>query len=142
LFQTTLLPYVQNAKLGLAVDNAAPLMPQHLAFDGADWGHYHTQVQNFDNHHYDQFDPSTDSTWEDLAEYHSGDIDHDHYMAPSGRVEGIIDEVDENYSDAQNAESLHMDTELQDSTFSSENFGSIEEDFDLLNAEENLEDNQ
>jgi hypothetical protein len=142
LFQTTLLPYVQNAKLGLAVDNAAPLMPQHLAFDGADWGHYHAQVQNFDNHHYDQFDPSTDSTWEDLAEYHSGDIDHDHYMAPSGRVEGIIDEVDENYSDAQNAESLHMDTELQDSTFSSENFGSIEEDFDLLNAEEDLEDNQ
>jgi hypothetical protein len=63
-------------------------------------------------------------------------------MAPSERVEGIIDGVDENYSDAQNAESFHMDTELQDSTFSSENFGSIEEDFDLLNAEEDLEDNQ
>ena len=63
-------------------------------------------------------------------------------MSKSERVEGIIDEVDENYSDAQNAESLHMDTELQDSTLSSSNFGSIEEDFDLLNAEENLEDDQ
>ena len=142
LFQTTLLPYVQNAKLGLAVDNAAPLMPQHLAFDGADWGHYHTQVQNFDNHHYDQFDPSTDSTWEDLAEYHSGDTDHDHYMASSVSVEETSDEVDESYSDVQNTESLHMDTELQDSTLSSENFGSIEEDYDLLNAEENLENIQ
>jgi hypothetical protein len=80
LFQTTLLPYVPNAKLGLAVDNAAPLMPQHLAFEGADWGHSDTQVQSFDNK-YDQFDPSTDSTWEDLAEYHSGDVDFDHYMA-------------------------------------------------------------
>ena len=142
LFQTTLLPYVQNAKLGLAVDNAAPLMPQHLAFDGADWGHYHTQVQNFDNHHYDQFDPSTDSTWEDLAEYHSGDTDHDHYMASSVSVEETSDEVDESYSDVQNTESLHMDTELQDSTLSSENFGSIEEDYDLLNADENLENIQ
>jgi hypothetical protein len=142
LFQTTLLPYVQNAKLGLVVDNTEPLMPQHLAFDGADWGHYHTQVQNFDNHHYDQFDPSTDSTWEDLAEYHSGDTDHDHYMASSVSVEETSDEVDESYSDVQNAESLHMDTELQDSTLPSENFGSIEEDYDLLNADENLENIQ
>ena len=142
LFQTTLLPYVQNAKLGLAVDNAAPLMPQHLAFDGADWGHYHTQAQNFDNHHYDQFDSSADSTWEDLAEYHSGDIDHDHYMASNAQVEETIDEVHEDYSDAQNAESFCIDTEVQDSTLSSENFGSIEEDYDLLNAEENLENIQ
>ena len=35
-----------------------------------------------------------------------------------------------------------MDTELQDSTLSSENFGSIEEDYDLLNADENLENIQ
>jgi hypothetical protein len=41
LFQDTLLPYVQNAKLGLPVDNTAPLiMPQHFVFDDADWGHY------------------------------------------------------------------------------------------------------
>ncbi len=40
LFQDTLLPYVQNAKLGLSVNNTAPLMPQHFVFDDADWGHY------------------------------------------------------------------------------------------------------
>ena len=56
--------------------------------------------------------------------------------------EETSDEVDESYSDVQNTESLHMDTELQDSTLSSENFGSIEEDYDLLNAEENLENTQ
>ena len=70
------------------------------------------------------------------------DTDHDHYMASSVSAEETSDEVDESYSDVQNTESLHMDTELQDSTLSSENFGSIEEDYDLLNAEENLENIQ
>jgi hypothetical protein len=142
LFQTTLLPYVQNAKLGLAVDNSAPLMPQHLAFEGSDWGHADTQVQNFDNYHYDQFDPSTDSTWEDMAEYHSGDVDFDHYVSTNERVQETNDEVDEGYSEDQAAESFHMDTEVQNSTCSSGNFGSIEEDFDLLNSEEVVEDDQ
>jgi len=58
LFQSTLLPYVQNAKLGLAVDNSAPLMPQHLAFDGTDWGQTDTQVQAFDTDDYDHPDPT------------------------------------------------------------------------------------
>jgi hypothetical protein len=62
LFQSTLLPYVQNAKLGLAVDNAAPLMPQHLAFEGADWGQTGTQVQAFDTDDYDHPDSTTEST--------------------------------------------------------------------------------
>jgi hypothetical protein len=53
LFQETLLPYVQNAKLGLPVDNAAPLMPQHFAFDDADWGQYTESA----------FEPSLE-TWE------------------------------------------------------------------------------
>jgi hypothetical protein len=142
LFQTTLLPYVQNAKLGLAVDNAAPLMPQHLAFDGVDWGQSDTQVHNFDNHYDDQFDPSTDSTWEDMAEYHSGDVDFDHYVASSERVEDNTDQVDEDYSESQTTESFHMNTEAQDSTRSSGNYGSVEEDFDFLNSEEVLEDDQ
>ena len=63
-------------------------------------------------------------------------------MASNVRVGETTDEGDESYGDVQNAESLHMDTELQDSTLSSENFGSIEEDYDLLNAEENLENIQ
>ena len=142
LFQSTLLPYVQNAKLGLAVDNAAPLMPQHLAFDGADWGQADTQVQNFDNSHDDQFDPSTDSTWEDLAEYHSGDVDYEHYVSSSERVEGHNDQVLEEYSESQATEYLHMDAEAQNVTCSSGNFGSVEEDFDFLNSEEVLEDGQ
>ena len=141
LFQTTLLPYVQNAKLGLAVDNAAPLMPQHLAFEGSDWGHSDTQVQNFDND-YDQFDPSTDSTWEDLAEYHSGDVDFNHYMALKERSEESAEQIDEEYGEDQMAESLHMDVEPQDSTLSSGNFGSVEEDFDLLNSDELVEEEQ
>jgi hypothetical protein len=33
-FQETLLPFGQNAKLCLLVDNSVPLMPQHFAFDG------------------------------------------------------------------------------------------------------------
>ncbi len=142
LFQTTLLPYVQNAKLGLAVENSAPLMPQHLAFEGSDWGHADTQVQNFDNYHYDQFDPSTDFTWEDMAEYHSGDIDFDHYVSTSERVQETNDEIEESYNDDQTAESFHMDTEVQNSICSSENFGSIEEDFDFLNSEKVVEDDQ
>ena len=142
LFQTTLLPYVQNAKLGLAVDNASPLMPQHLAFDGVDWGQYDTQVQNFDNQYYDQHDPSTDSTWEDMAEYHSGDVEFDHYVTSSERVENNYDQVDEEYIENQTTESFHIDTEAQDTTRSSGNFGSVEEDYDLLNSEEVLEDDQ
>ena len=142
LFQTTLLPYVQNAKLGLAVDNASPLMPQHLAFDGVDWGQSDTQVQNFDNQYYDQHDPSTDSTWEDMAEYHSGDVEFDHYVTSSERVENNYDQVDEEYIENQTTESFHMNTEAQDSTRLSGNFGSVEEDFDLLNSEEVLEDDQ
>jgi hypothetical protein len=39
-FQESLLPFVQNAKLCLPVDNSVPLMPQHFAFEGTDWGHH------------------------------------------------------------------------------------------------------
>ncbi len=35
-FQESLLPFVQNAKLCLPVDNSVPLMPQHFAFEGTD----------------------------------------------------------------------------------------------------------
>lgn len=155
LFQTTLLPYVQNAKLGLAVDNASPLMPQHLAFEGIDWGHSDTQVQNFDNE-FDQFDPTTDSTWEELADYHSGDLDYDQYMALRQRSEdfdhyvsvrrqseGSSNQIDEEYVEEQNVESLHMDAEeAQNSASSVGNLDWIEEDFDLLNSDELSEEKQ
>ncbi len=39
-FQESLLPFVQNAKLCLPVENSVPLMPQHFAFEGTDWEHH------------------------------------------------------------------------------------------------------
>ena len=111
LFQSTLLPYVQNAKLGLAVDNTAPLIPQHLAFDGADWGQEDSQVQAFDDQ--DLSDPTSESTWDELAEYHSGDV-YDHYVAPNQSIEDQFDydhQISQFDYDHDNAEdSLHQDT--------------------------------
>ena len=112
LFQSTLLPYVQNAKLGLAVDNAAPLMPQHFAFDGADWGQADSQVQAFDMDNHDLSDPTTESTWDELAEYHSGDV-YDHYVASNQSIEDQFDYGNEHSEnlDGYNAEDpLHHDT--------------------------------
>jgi hypothetical protein len=56
-FQESLLPYVQNTKLGFSVDNATPLMPEHYAFDDVDWG-YHTELA-FENDQYED-----ESSWE------------------------------------------------------------------------------
>jgi hypothetical protein len=54
-FQESLLPFVQNAKLCLPVDNSVPLMPQHFAFDGTDWGQYTEHEELAENHeHFDQ----------------------------------------------------------------------------------------
>jgi hypothetical protein len=54
-FQESLLPFVQNAKLCLPVDNSVPLMPQHFAFEGTDWGH-HTEYKELaeDQEYFDQ----------------------------------------------------------------------------------------
>lgn len=130
MFQSTLLPYVQNAKLGLAVDNSAPLMPQHLAFDGTDWGQTDTQVQAFDTDDYDHPDPTTESTWDELLEYHSGDL-YDHYVAPNQSYDDQVD-YDQDHSENQegyNAEdSSHQDTlmyenhVLEDATVDEEPF--------------------
>ncbi len=112
LFQSTLLPYVQKAKLGLAVDNTAPLMPQHLAFDGADWGQEDSQVQALDTDDHDLSDPTTGSTWDKLAEYHSGDV-YDHYVAPNQSIEDQFDyghEHSENLDGYNEEDSLHQDT--------------------------------
>jgi hypothetical protein len=43
LFQEALLPFVQNAKLGLPIDNSAPLMPEHFTFEDTDWGQAHNE---------------------------------------------------------------------------------------------------
>ncbi len=77
-----------------------------------------------------------------MAEYHSRDVNFDHYMTSSERVEENTDQVDEDYGEDQTAKSFHMDTKAQDFTYSLGNFGSIEEDFDFLNSEEVVEDDQ
>ena len=117
LFQSTLLPYVQNAKLGLAVDNAAPLMPQHLAFDGADWGQADSQVHAFDMDDQDYSDPTTESTWDELAEYHSGDV-YDHYIAPNQSIE---DQFDYDHDHSENPDEYNADDSLHQDTLIYEN---------------------
>jgi hypothetical protein len=130
LFQSTLLPYVQSAKLGLAVDNAAPLMPQHLAFDGADWGQTDTKVEAFDTDDYDHPDPTAESTWNELLEYHSGDL-YDHYVAPNQTLEDQFDndqDQSENQEEYSTGDSSHQDTlmyedyDVEDATVNEEPF--------------------
>jgi len=132
LFQSTLLPYVQNAKLGLAVDNAAPLMPQHLAFDGADWGQTDTQVQTFDTDSYDHPDPTTESTWDELADYHSGDL-YDHYVAPNQLMEDQF-EYDQEHS--ENQEEYHTEDSFQQDSLMYESHDAE----DITEKEEPFED--
>jgi len=62
LFQETLLPFVQNAKLGLPIDNSAPLMPEHYTFEDADWGQGYDE-SDFENWHSDEVQPSGESSW-------------------------------------------------------------------------------
>jgi hypothetical protein len=84
LFQETLLPYVQNAKLGLPVDNAAPLMPQHFAFDDADWGQYTASAlePSLETWKHDNTSDMYESSWE-----LSMNSDTDHYILEDGSGE-------------------------------------------------------
>jgi hypothetical protein len=98
LFQETLLPYVQNAKLGLPVDNAAPLMPQHFAFHDADWGQ-HTESAfepNLEAWEHDNASDKYASSWEA-----SMDSNADHYILEDGSGE-----QDEEYVVEQNDSQL------------------------------------
>ena len=63
-------------------------------------------------------------------------------MALKERSEENTEQIDEEYGEDQMVESLHMNVEPQDSTLSSGNFGSVEEDFDLLNSDELVEEEQ
>ena len=62
LFQESLLPFVQNAKLGLPIDNSAPLTPEHFTFEDADWGQVYNE-SDFENWHSDEVQPSCESSW-------------------------------------------------------------------------------
>jgi hypothetical protein len=79
---------------------------------------------------HDHSDPTIESTWDELADYHSGDV-YDHYVAPSQSIEYQFD-YDHNHSenlDEYNVEdSLHPDTliyenhEVEDATVDEEPF--------------------
>ncbi len=87
-------------------------MPQHLAFDGADWGQADSQVHAFDMDDHDHSDPTTESTWDELTEYHSGDV-YDHYVAPNQSIEDQFDYDHEHSEDPDGyneEDSLHQDT--------------------------------
>ena len=105
-------------------------MPQHLAFDGADWGQTDTQVQAFDTDDYDHPDPTTESTWDELLEYHSGDL-YDHYVALNQSFEDQLDydqDHSENQEEYNTGDSLHQDTlmyenpDVEDATVDEEPF--------------------
>jgi hypothetical protein len=51
-FQDSLLPFVQNTKLCLPVDNSVPLMSQHFSFDGTDWGQHTEHEELAENQEY------------------------------------------------------------------------------------------
>jgi hypothetical protein len=105
-------------------------MPQHLAFDGTDWGQTDTQVQAFDTDDYDHPDPTTESTWDELLEYHSGDL-YDHYVAPNHPHDDQVNygQDDPEHQEEYNIEdSSHQDTlmyedhVLEDATVDEEPF--------------------
>ena len=73
LFQETLVPLIQNAKLGLPIDNTAPLMPDHFAFDDADWGR-DTESEFVDEQH-DESQSISESSW-----LHPSESNVDHYF--------------------------------------------------------------
>ena len=60
------LNQIQNAKLGLPIDNSAPLMPEHFTFEDADWGQVHNESE-FENWHSDEVQPSGESSWTTLS---------------------------------------------------------------------------
>ena len=107
-------------------------MPQHLAFDGADWGQTDTQVQAFDTDDYDHPDPTTESTWDELLEYHSGDL-YDHYVAPNQMIE---DQFDYDQEQSGNQEEYHTEDSLQQETLMYDNHDAE----DITGNEEPFED--
>jgi hypothetical protein len=68
-----LVPLIQNAKLGLPIDNTAPLMPDHFAFDDADWGR--DTESEFVDEQYDELQSISESSW-----LHPSESNVDHYF--------------------------------------------------------------
>ena len=98
LFQETLLPYIQNAKLGLPIDNTAPLMPDHFAFEDADWGQ--DTESEFVDAQYDESQSFNEASWSD-----SSDLKVDHYFqedeANGHESEYIVEQLESHSNDME-----------------------------------------
>jgi hypothetical protein len=127
-FQETLLPYVQNAKLGLPVDNAAPLMPQHFAFHDADWGQHTDSAFEPSLETWDHSNASDnyESAWEE-----SMDSNADHYILEDGsgeQDEEYVVEQNDSQSICEEHEYNSFMVKLDGTDASDANYDNLEED--------------
>jgi hypothetical protein len=135
LFQSTLLPYVQNAKLGLPIDDSAPLMPHHFAFEETEWGHH--EDQNTEQHSYDdQYEEDNVVLQYDSCEWTQDN--NEQYAFDYCDVEGPGEEQ----MHQQIAESLNMNAEIRSEGHIMDSDNYVEEDHDLFGVEEALEKDQ
>ena len=125
-FQESLLPYVQNAKLGYPIDNATPLMPEHYAFDDVDWGQ-HTDLAFEDAQ--DDNELSWETPWES-----SSSTNQDQYL-----FEDDNGEQDSEYMVESNA---HQSAEMEsgDDQYGAFLADSNESAIDDVHQRENFED--
>ena len=135
LFQSTLLPYVQNAKFGLPIDDSAPLMPHHFAFEETEWGHH--EDQNTEQHSYDdQYEEDNVVLQYDSCEWSQDN--NEQYAFDYCDVEGPGEEQ----MQQQIAESLKMKAEINSEEHIMDPDNYVEEDHDLFGVEEALEKDQ
>ena len=116
-FQESLLPFVQNAKLCLPVDNSVPLMPQHFAFDGTDWGQYTEHEELAENQeHFDQEGFDQLMCEESSAEFSSYPLDdmlndpqgeHSEYEVVHSEMHLLQDEMDEDMVHKDSIENIN-----------------------------------
>ena len=107
------MPYVQNAKLGLPIDNSAPLMPEHYAFEDADWGQDYNE-SDFENWHSVEVQPSQESSWAA-----SSSSNFDQYIMedePDGQeMEYEVEQLETQVNEMEGTEDGNCDSLLMDS---------------------------
>ena len=128
LFQEALLPFVQNAKLGLPIDNSAPLMPEHYAFEDADWGQDYNE-SDFENWHSVEVQPSQESSWAA-----SSSSNFDQYIMedePDGQeMEYEVEQLETQVNEMEGTEDGNCDSLLMDSNTAEDQDAPYDEKYD------------
>ena len=128
LFQEALLPFVQNAKLGLPIDNSAPLMPEHYAFEDADWGQDYNE-SDFENWHSVEVQPSQESSWAA-----SSSSNFDQYIMedePDGQeMEYEVEQLETQVNEMEGTEDGNCDSLLMDSNTAEDQDAPYDERYD------------